>query len=167
MLFVVLSLFTVCKILKPPVRSLQHLLLLEVSAKFFEKGFIPSWSWLEWLSMYGILDRACKIIDCFCPLRELHADHRAGSHNHWLFFARSVNYLHITERARTIIDLKFCSVLVFKSLSFQMHICSVYTVGELKDLTLHRANLVKLPWLRAVSASQEWILSIVKWVHFF
>ena len=43
----------------------------------------------------------------------------------------------------------------------------ILTVGELKDLTLHRANVVKLPWLRAVSASQEWILSIVKWVHFF
>ena len=26
---------------------------------------------------------------------------------------------------------------------------------------------VKLPWLWAVSASQEWIFSIEKWVHFF
>ena len=41
------------------------------------------------------------------------------------------------------------------------------TVGELKDLTLHRACVVKLPLLRAVSARQGWILPFVKWVHFF
>ena len=42
-----------------------------------------------------------------------------------------------------------------------------YTVLDRKDCTLHRAIEVKLPLLRVVSTGQEWILSLVKWVHFF
>ena len=41
------------------------------------------------------------------------------------------------------------------------------TVVDRKDWTLHRAIEVKLPWLRAVPAGQEWILPLEKWVHFF
>ena len=36
-----------------------------------------------------------------------------------------------------------------------------------KDWTLNRAIEVKLPWLRAVPAWQEWILPLEKWIHFF
>ena len=32
---------------------------------------------------------------------------------------------------------------------------------------MERVRVVKLPSLRAVSAGQEWILTFVKWVHFF
>ena len=42
-----------------------------------------------------------------------------------------------------------------------------YTVMDIKDWTLHRAIEVKVPWLRAVPAMQEWILPLKKWVHFF
>ena len=38
---------------------------------------------------------------------------------------------------------------------------------DIKDWTLHRAIEVKVPWLRAVPARQEWILPLKKWVHFF
>ena len=41
------------------------------------------------------------------------------------------------------------------------------TVLDRKDCTLHRAIEVKLPWLRAVPAGQEWILPQEKWAHFF
>ena len=41
------------------------------------------------------------------------------------------------------------------------------TVVDRKDWTLHRAIEVKLPWLRAVPAGQEWILPLEKWAHFF
>ena len=44
---------------------------------------------------------------------------------------------------------------------------SKLTGGELKDLTNHRVQGVKLPKLRAVWAGQEWILPLVKRVHFF
>ena len=43
----------------------------------------------------------------------------------------------------------------------------LHTVGELKDWTLHRACVVKLPKLRAVLARQEWILTFVKRGTFF
>ena len=42
-----------------------------------------------------------------------------------------------------------------------------FTVVDRKDWTLHRAIEVKLPWLRAVPAGQEWILPLEKWAHFF
>ena len=42
-----------------------------------------------------------------------------------------------------------------------------YTVMDIKDWTLHRAIEVKVPWLRAVPARQEWILPLKKLVHFF
>ena len=38
---------------------------------------------------------------------------------------------------------------------------------DIKDWTLHRAIEVKVPWLRAVPARQEWILPLKKLVHFF
>ena len=41
------------------------------------------------------------------------------------------------------------------------------TVMDTKDWTLHRAIEVKVPWLRAVPARQEWILPLKKLVHFF
>ena len=42
-----------------------------------------------------------------------------------------------------------------------------HTVMDIKDWTLHRAIEVKVPWLRAVPARQEWILPLKKLVHFF
>ena len=42
-----------------------------------------------------------------------------------------------------------------------------FTVVDRKDWTHHRANEVKLPWLRAVPAGQEWIVPLEKWMHFF
>ena len=44
---------------------------------------------------------------------------------------------------------------------------SKYTVVDRKDWTHHRAIEVKLPWLRAVPAGQEWIVPLEKWMHFF
>ena len=41
------------------------------------------------------------------------------------------------------------------------------TLLDIKDCTIHRAIEVKLPLLWAVSTEQEWILSLIKWVHFF
>ena len=42
-----------------------------------------------------------------------------------------------------------------------------FTVVDRKDWTHHRAIEVKLPWLRAVPAGQEWIVPLEKWMHFF
>ena len=43
----------------------------------------------------------------------------------------------------------------------------LHTVGELKDLTLHRTIVVKLPQLRAALTEQGSILPIVRWIDFF
>ena len=48
-----------------------------------------------------------------------------------------------------------------------LKLLNIHTVLDRKDCTLHRAIEVKLPWLRAVPAGQEWILPLEKWVHFF
>ena len=47
------------------------------------------------------------------------------------------------------------------------HQLVVYTVMDIKDWTLHRAIEVKVPWLRAVPARQEWMLPLKKLIHFF
>ena len=57
-----------------------------------------------------------------------------------------------------------CSFVSYLSHTSSKKVC---TVVDRKDWTLHIAIEVKLPWLRAVPAGQEWILTLEKWIHFF
>ena len=65
-----------------------------------------------------------------------------------------------------IVDKKFFTFEI-KIINATVITFVISTVMDIKDWTLHRAIEVKVPWLRAVPARQEWILPLKKWVHFF
>ena len=71
-----------------------------------------------------------------------------------------IQYLHDTHWAEPLLKIILYSCIL------TYYIIVKYTVGELKDLTNHRAYGVKLPHLRAVWAGQWWIFPLVKLVHF-